>query len=118
MAKQPATAFVRTLANDGHNIIHWAARLSAGGRASEAAAQLQRLQGIGPKIAAFFLRDVVTSHGISEGHLGDRRSILPIDVWVRRGVAVLIDRPELAREGRDAQTAAEAIAWADRAESE
>src|ERR1700674_2740923 len=60
--KMPATAVVRELRKDRHNIISWPARMAARGEASSASAQLRRLQGIGPKIAAFFLRDVVTSH--------------------------------------------------------
>jgi hypothetical protein len=111
--KMPATAFVRGLGKDRHNIISWAARMTAHGEASVASAQLRSLQGIGPKISAFFLRDVVTSHGIAESALGGREFILPIDVWLRRGIAELVGRPDLVNESRDAQTSDAAIAWAD-----
>ena len=112
-AKIPATAFVRGLVKDRNNIISWAARMTAHGEASVASAQLRSLQGIGPKIAAFFLRDVVTSHGIAESVLDDRHCILPIDVWLRRGIAELVGRPDLVSESRDPQTSDAAIAWAD-----
>src|SRR5579864_4031531 len=102
MAKKPATMFVRRLSSDNYNIIHWAARLSSQGSVSVAGSQLRALQGIGPKIAALFLRDVVTSHNIPESRLDDRREILPIDVWVRRGVSVLAGKPELTNETRNA----------------
>lgn len=112
-SKMPATAFVRQLSKDRNNIISWAARLTAHGEASVASAQLRNLQGIGPKIAAFFLRDVVTSYGVSESNLDDRSCILPIDVWLRRGMAELASQPDLMKESRDAQTSNAAIAWAD-----
>lgn len=112
-SKMPATAFIRELSRDRHNIISWAARMTAHGEASVASAQLRSLQGIGPKIAAFFLRDVVTSYGVSESVLDDRACILPIDVWLRRGIAELVGRPDLANESHDAQASDAAIAWAD-----
>ena len=111
--KKPATVFVAELIEDRHNIVSWAARMASGGWASAAFVQLQSLRGIGPKIAALFLRDVVTSHGIAESTLDDRRCILPVDVWVRRGISELVKRPELLNESHDRQTCDAAIAWAD-----
>ena len=91
--KAPATRFIVDLVEDENNIIRWAARRLTSGHAMDTSRTLQGLQGIGPKIAPFFLRDVVTSHDIKEGSLDDRRAILPIDVWVRRGVVVLAGLP-------------------------
>lgn len=112
-SKMPATDFVGELSKDRHNIISWAARMTGHGEVSVASAKLRSLQGIGPKIAAFFLRDVVTSYGVSESVLDDRACILPIDVWLRRGIAELVGRPDLVNESHDAQTSDAAIAWAD-----
>jgi hypothetical protein len=108
-AREPVTRFVVSLDSDGGNLIAWAARLLRGGSGMEAYLTLQKHIGIGEKIAAFFLRDVCTSHGIREETGGDLRCILPIDVWVRRGVAVLAAQPELTDEARDSETERQAL---------
>jgi hypothetical protein len=98
--KIPTTRFVVALVEDEHNLIRWATRQMRSGHAMNTSRRLQELQGIGPKIAAFFLRDLVTSHGIDEGSLDDRRAIFPIDVWVRRGVAALAGKEILVEDER------------------
>jgi hypothetical protein len=45
---------------------------------------LDRVRGVGPKIASFFLRDVAVRFSIEPLH--DRELLQPIDVWVRRYV--------------------------------
>ncbi len=112
-ASDPITRFIKRLDSNDCNLIAWAAQLLGEGRGMEAYRKLQAHIGIGPKIAAFFLRDVLTSHGIPEEAAGDRRCILPIDVWVRRGVATLTAPPELVDEARDLQTQREALRLAD-----
>jgi hypothetical protein len=66
------------------------------------------LQAIGPKIGSFFLRDVASAHEVDEYKLDDRRSIFPVDLWVRRGIATLSGQHtaslgdlEVARTGLD-----------------
>lgn len=43
---------------------------------------LQRVNGIGPKIASFFLRDVALFYNLTP--LQDRHLLQPIDTWIRR----------------------------------
>jgi hypothetical protein len=111
--KEPATRFIANLNADRNNLISWAARLTSNGDATLAYRKLQTLQGIGPKIAALFLRDVVTSYGIRESALDDRRCILPVDTWVRRGMATIVGNEDLMKETRDPTTQVLAIEWAD-----
>ncbi|MDQ6876525.1 MAG: hypothetical protein M3082_02265 [Candidatus Dormibacteraeota bacterium] len=102
--------FIANLTKDQHNLIRWAFRQLRRGQALEANRQLQTLQGIGPKIAAFFLRDIVTSHAIDEGSLDEPSAILPVDVWVRRGVATLRGlTPEQQKHTSDIQIAEYAV---------
>lgn len=108
--KIPATRFISRLAEDDHNIIRWAARRLSAGDAVATNNELQAITGIGPKIASLFLRDVVTSHQVSEARLDDCRAILPVDVWIRRGVASITREPESAKEDHVVQDAALAIA--------
>ncbi len=56
----------------------------AAGRVRDAFESLDRVRGIGPKIASFFLRDVAVRFSIEP--LQDRELLQPIDVWVRRYV--------------------------------
>jgi hypothetical protein len=112
-AQHAATAFVAELKAEDYNLIRWAARRLAKGEAVEVSRQLQSLHALGPKISAFFLRDVVSSHGIPEGSIGGRHCIQPIDTWIRRAVATLSARPVLADEGRDLETQGVAVELAD-----
>lgn len=56
----------------------------AAGLVRHAFERLDRIRGIGPKIASFFLRDVAVRFEIEP--LQDRELLQPIDVWVRRYV--------------------------------
>ncbi len=105
----PATRFISTLLEDDHNIIRWAVRRMSSGDAVASHKDLQAITGIGPKIASLFLRDVVTSHQVSEARLDDRRAIMPVDVWVRRAVESIAHEPDLVNED-DVQNAALEIA--------
>lgn len=87
------------------------------GAVAEYLQDLQRIRGIGPKIASFYLRDVSLWSGIVPH--GDRELLQPIDVWIRRTVALVssiepdsittqeaqlwmlrtFDQPELANAG-------------------
>jgi hypothetical protein len=57
------------------------------GRVQNASERLDSVRGIGPKIASFFLRDLAVWYKIEPGQ--DRHLLQPIDVWVRRYVAML-----------------------------
>lgn len=95
----PATLFMASRTADEYNLLRWASRTLRDGRARHAYDELRSVQGVGPKIASFFLRDVVAGLGIEEGLLGvDRTYIQPIDVWVARGIDYL------ERQGRPPQT--------------
>lgn len=60
------------------------------GLISEAWRDIQRVRGVGPKIASFFLRDVAVKFGLPRDVSDDERLRLqPIDVWVRRTVRLL-----------------------------
>lgn len=61
----------------------------AEGHVRRAFDRLDRVRGVGPKIAPFFLRDVAVWFKIEP--VRDRELLQPIDVWVRRYVARLTD---------------------------
>lgn len=49
------------------------------------------VRGIGPKIASFFLRDVVVTYEVDLSSVQNRSLLQPIDVWVQRTVSRLAD---------------------------
>ena len=58
--------------------------------------QLRSIRGVGPKIAAFWLRDVCDSHDIDLASIGSGEHVQPIDIWVYRAmqpVAVALHNP-------------------------
>ncbi len=103
--RPPMTAFVRTHVEDRHNIFGWAARLLSDGRAAEASRSLLGVHGVGSKIAAFLLRDVLVAARIPEDQIGGAHLIQPVDIWVRRAAVELTGDDTLASEGRDPVTA-------------
>jgi hypothetical protein len=101
--RPPMTQFVKSglPAEDRYNVFAWAARLLATGHAAEATTRLLSLHGIGPKIAAFFLRDVLVAADIPEERIGGAHLVQPIDVWVRRAVVHLTGDETFGSESRD-----------------
>lgn len=99
--RYPVTSFVRELAEDHYNLVAWAVRLLSTGRADEATTRLLSLHGVGPKIAAFFLRDMLVAAGIAEGRIGGAHLVQPIDVWVRRAVVHLTGDERFASGSQD-----------------
>jgi hypothetical protein len=98
------------------NLMRWARDRIAAGEIETVWRQLQRVRGIATKIAAFYLRDVITAHELDETAL---RAVCfqPIDVWTRRGaqaLASLIDRGAPA-DSDDAGAAAVLVEIATRA---
>jgi hypothetical protein len=112
--KIPATQFIASLDTHHHNLFAWAVAELRTGAGWSTYQKLQTLQGIGPKIAAFFLRDVLVSHEIPEGSLDDLACIVPVDVWVRRGVSVLLGLSKPPTEASDHKTQKVAVELADR----
>lgn len=101
----PMTGFVHQLASDDFNLFKWAKRLLSQGRTDEATTCLLAVHAVGPKIAAFFLRDVVAGSGMAEAVISDVHLIQPIDVWVRRAIVELTGDRELAKPTRDRESA-------------
>lgn len=58
----------------------------AQGQVRNAFDRVDRVRGVGPKIASFFLRDLAVWFQIKPAH--DRELLQPVDVWVRRYVAI------------------------------
>jgi hypothetical protein len=70
-----------------HNIVAWAACMLQGGQVQSLHGELCSINGIGPKIASFFLRDIAWCFGIQ---IASHRELLqPVDVWVDRTVRQL-----------------------------
>jgi len=61
-------------------MVTWAKKMVGSGKVRRAHAQLQRIRGIGPKIASFFLRDVAVKYHLAPGE--DRDLLQPVDTWV------------------------------------
>ncbi|MBM3216159.1 hypothetical protein FJZ36_14730 [Candidatus Poribacteria bacterium] len=58
--------------------------------------ELMRIRGIGPKIAALFLRDTCVHFELMP--LCERHLLQPVDIWVRRGVSLLRSEDGLGDE--------------------
>lgn len=80
----------------GENIIAIAKESLVNGEVKPFWERLQRIRGIGPKIASLFLRDVAVRYGLAPGT--DRHLLQPIDVWVRRTVRCMAKRDMLTDE--------------------
>jgi len=79
-----------------HNIVLWAKEQLEADRTRQAHAALRRINGIGPKIASFFLRDVAWWFEAFPNY--DRVLLQPIDTWVKRAVHALDQRAK-GKEG-------------------
>jgi len=96
------------------NIILASREAIAKGRVRKSWGKIKRIRGLGCKIASLFLRDVAIQFGTFPA--SDRWLLQPIDVWVRRAVALLsgtmmkdediakwlianCEEPELANQG-------------------
>ncbi len=65
----------------GEPMVAWVRRMLESDQVQEAHKLLRRINGIGPKIASFFLRDVATRYDLTPA--ADRALLQPIDKWVR-----------------------------------
>lgn len=70
-----------------YNIVAWARRVLIDGQVHTVHGDLCSINGIGPKIASFFLRDVGWCSGIQV--VCHRDLLQPVDVWVERTVTRL-----------------------------
>lgn len=72
---------------DSENILLDSKRDLESGDIKNAWERLQRIRGVGPKIASLFLRDVAVWYKIDENLKqsdGERWLLQPIDIWIRR----------------------------------
>lgn len=79
-----------------YNIVTWARRMLLDGQVLTVHGDLRSINGIGPKIASFFLRDIAWCFRIEV--VTQRGLLQPIDVWVERTVSQL----DPAAQGREA----------------
>ena len=77
--KVPVIQFL--LKQEQPNILLWTRDMIESGRSQEAAAELNRIRGIGRKLAAFYMRDVARFFNLPEkpGYL-----FQPVDLWIGR----------------------------------
>lgn len=69
----------------GRSIVGHALGLIGEGRTRVVYEQLASVNGVGPKIASFFLRDVALRYAFDAG--AERELLQPVDVWVQRAAA-------------------------------
>lgn len=82
---------VSSLVEYEFNIVRWASSLISSDNAKTAWLELNKIRGIGPKIAAMYLRDVVCLLDLDEGKITDQLYLQPIDIWTRRGAQSLAE---------------------------
>lgn len=75
-----------------HNLVRWAADAAERGALGEAHRRLTTVRGVGDKIAAFFLRDVVDAFRLPPPGRDAAVFVQPVDTWVRRGAVALAPR--------------------------
>lgn len=69
---------------DGENIVTATKQSMLNDQVKPIWERLQRIRGVGPKIASLFLRDVAVRYGLTPR--AERHLLQPVDVWVRRTV--------------------------------
>ena len=112
-------AFVASLGEYDYNIMRWAVARIRAGDLRGCWQDLQHVRGIGPKLAAFYLRDVITAHELDETEL-EPVCFQPIDIWTRRGAqafAPLVGLPAPGESGGERVAAAILVEIARRAEA-
>jgi len=103
-----AVTLCQDLIDDGQNLYLFASRAVENNRLRDAHGTLQRIRGIGPKIASLFLRDVAMVVNVREPLLADRELLQPIDVWLKRTTEALT--------GTSVKAARELVRLADEAD--
>ncbi len=69
---------------NSENIINSSKQALETGKTKDAWERLKKIQGVGPKIASLFLRDVATWYDLALPKDDNRWYLQPIDIWVRR----------------------------------
>lgn len=87
--KKSIVSLIQSLSKNDYNIVRWAKEGIENGDISDIYYELQSVRGLGPKITAFFLRDVVSAFEIKENDLEPAKYLQPIDIWTRRGAEAL-----------------------------
>jgi hypothetical protein len=102
------TALVSDLEGSQYNLVRWAAQGIREGELETVSQQIRAVRGLGTKLTAWFLRDLVMAFGMEEADLEPSALLQPIDIWTRRGASVLAGLPQTLRYGRhgDARAAA------------
>ena len=83
-----------------HNIVRWAKEYLEIGETQKVSVKLQQVRGIGPKIVAFFLRDVADAFGLDITDPEEAILLQPIDRWTRRGAEFLASLVEVSKPKR------------------
>jgi len=110
------TSVVQELAESDYNLVRWASEAIGRGQLEETSEQIQSVRGLGAKISAWFLRDVVGAFDMDEQGLEPAELLQPIDIWTRRGASVLAGLHHILPYGRHGDArAAETIVTASRA---
>ena len=81
-------------APDRLNLIAWAREQLASDHTREAHSVLCQVNGLGPKIASFFLRDVATTYKAQPN--SNRHLLQPVDVWVSRLAGLTCEQTSFA----------------------
>jgi hypothetical protein len=81
---------------DGESLISAAKQSLLNEQAKAIWERLQRIRGVGPKIASLFLRDLAVRYGLAPKK--DRHLLQPVDVWVRRTVQRLANNNGMGAE--------------------
>lgn len=101
-----AVYFCKThVAPDNQNLYLFSLRNIRANKVWKAHASLQRIRGIGPKIASLFLRNIALENGITDVGLRDRDLLQPIDVWLRRSAEQLLSPQKSFKKDCDAARA-------------
>jgi hypothetical protein len=66
----------------GEPLVSWARAQLASGDIQASHSALRKINGVGPKIASFFLRDIATIYAITVAD-SQKRLLQPIDIWLR-----------------------------------
>ncbi len=110
------TSLVCTLGDSDYNIIKWAKEGLEGGGIGVVFGKLRNVRGLGPKITAFFLRDIAAAFEMDELNMRPASYLQPIDRWTWRGAQVLaesMNREILVDERESAEVIVEASRMAD-----
>ena len=94
---------------NGDNIIDISRQALIDGQTKNIWERLKKIQGVGPKIASLFLRDVAIWYGLPHyenencrflGEDDNRWLLQPVDIWIRR-IVVDLNKPNMNKETKN-----------------